>query len=116
MRKKNNKRDCSCLICGFFYKNETEENIGYCLMHDDTDIQGENFKIPEGEEKSTAAGCSMYHRIIPNISQADFLNWRSTILMDKIEKKFAQSQNKMTIIMILLTGLILILTIVLIIK
>lgn len=106
------KRDCSCAICGFFYKNETDENSGYCLMHEDTEIQGENFKIPDGEEKNTAAKCPMYHRRISSFSHADFLNWRTNILINDIEKKFAQSQNKMANILMWLTALIAILTVI----
>ena len=34
-------------------ENRTEENSGYCLMHEDSEKQGENLKIPDGEEKST---------------------------------------------------------------
>lgn len=106
------KEGRNCKICGFFVQNETEENSGYCLIHDDSEIQGENLKIPTGEENSTATTCSLYHRMVPSLSQADFLNWRSPILINQIEKKLAILQNKMTQRMMWLTVLISILTVI----
>jgi len=81
-------------------------------MHEDTEIQGENLKIPDGEEKNTAAKCSMYHRKIKRFSHADFLNWRTNILINDIEKKFAKSQNKMANILMWLAVLTAILTVI----
>jgi hypothetical protein len=76
--------------------NATEENIGYCLMQDVTMIRGENFKISAGEEKSTAETCALYHREIPTLRQAEFLNWRSSIIVQKIQNDLSKYQNELT--------------------
>jgi hypothetical protein len=113
------KRDRSCEECGFFVLNETEETLGYCLIND-SEIEGKQFEILDGEEHDTATKeCCLYRKRIPFRSQIDFLNWRSAILRlqheDKVtqtQDKIMQAQNKMTKIITILTGVLIVLAVI----
>lgn len=70
-------RDCSCIICGFFVRNESSNgNIGDCLYFDGADYCGKPLRIPEGGEKETARQCTQFFRMPPGMTTEGFIAWR----------------------------------------
>ena len=64
-----------------------------------------NFKIPAGEELSTAETCEFYHREIPALSKGEFLNWRSAIIVQKVQNKLTNVIIWLTVVLVILTGI-----------
>ncbi len=92
VREREEKKNRSCLICGFFVEREalTVGNRGYCTYYDELDEKGkptgESMKIPDGEEKYIAGRCQGYFRTVRDMTLGEFVNWRVGIQTFRIEK------------------------------